>query len=138
MTREFGRSQRVAQELKKEISLIIQREIKDPRLDMMITVSGVDVSRDLAFAKVYVTFLNENTEDVIKTNLKILQDTAGYIRKLLAKTMRLRIVPELTFSYDSSLTEGLRMSTLIANTLQNDSERRQAAEQNDEKTSDIP
>ncbi len=59
MAKEFGRSQRVAQELQKEIALILQREIKDPRVGLMVTVSGVEVSRDLAYAKVFVTFLND-------------------------------------------------------------------------------
>ncbi|SQK72081.1 ribosome-binding factor A [Tatumella ptyseos] len=66
MAKEFGRSQRVAQELQKEIALIIQREIKDPRLGMMVTVSSVEVSRDLAYAKVFVTFLNDKDEDAVK------------------------------------------------------------------------
>ena len=66
MAKEFGRPQRVAQEMQKEIALILQREIKDPRLGMMTTVSGVEMSRDLAYAKVYVTFLN----DKMKTRLK--------------------------------------------------------------------
>ncbi|MDU7866830.1 MAG: 30S ribosome-binding factor RbfA, partial [Pantoea sp.] len=53
MAKEFGRPQRVSQELQKEIAMILQREIKDPRLGMMVTVSGVEVSRDLAYAKVF-------------------------------------------------------------------------------------
>ncbi|WP_234922187.1 30S ribosome-binding factor RbfA, partial [Salmonella enterica] len=52
MAKEFGRPQRVAQEMQKEIAIILQREIKDPRLGMMTTVSGVEMSRDLAYAKV--------------------------------------------------------------------------------------
>ena len=59
MAKEFGRPQRVAQEMQKEIAIILQREIKDPRLGMMTTVSGVEMSRDLAYAKVFVTFLND-------------------------------------------------------------------------------
>ncbi len=62
MAKEFGRPQRVAQEMQKEIAIILQREIKDPRVGMMTTVSGVEVSRDLAYAKVFVTFLNDQDE----------------------------------------------------------------------------
>ena len=66
MAKEFGRPQRVAQEMQKEIALILQREIKDPRLGMMTTVSGVEMSRDLAYAKVYVTSVSYTHLDVYK------------------------------------------------------------------------
>ena len=124
MAKEFGRPQRVSQELQKEIAIILQREIKDPRLGMMTTVSGVEVSRDLAYAKVFVTFLNDKDEQAVKEGIKVLQDASGYIRSLLGKAMRLRIVPELTFLYDNSLVEGMRMSNLVSNVIRNDDERR--------------
>ena len=124
MPKEFGRPQRVSQELQKEIAIILQREIKDPRLGMMTTVSDVEVSRDLAYAKVFVTFLNDKDEDAIKEGIKVLQDASGYIRSLLGKAMRLRIVPELTFVYDNSLVEGMRMSNLVSNVIRYDDERR--------------
>ncbi len=91
--------------MQKEIAIILQREVKDPRVGMA-TVSGVEVSRDLAYAKVYVTFLNVLTEnhdpDLVTNGIKALQDASGYIRTLLGKAMRLRVVPELTFAYDNS------------------------------------
>lgn len=124
MAKEFGRPQRVAQELQKEIATILLREIKDPRLGMMITVSGVEVSRDLAYAKVYVTFLEDKDSAQIKAALKVLHDACGYIRSLLAKAMRLRIVPELSFFYDKSLIEGMRMSSLVSQVVQQDEKRR--------------
>lgn len=124
MAKEFGRPQRVAQELQKEIAIILQREIKDPRLGMMVTVSGVEVSRDLAYAKVFVTFLNDQDEDAVKDGLKALKEASGYIRILVGKAMRLRIVPELTFFYDNSLIEGMRMSNLVSKVIKNDVERR--------------
>ncbi|ARJ41429.1 ribosome-binding factor A [Pantoea alhagi] len=131
MAKEFGRPQRVAQELQKEIAMIIQREIKDPRVGMMVTVSGVEVSRDLAYAKVFVTFLNDDNADAIKGGIKALQDASGYIRSLLGKAMRLRIVPELTFFYDNSLVEGMRMSNLVTNVVKKDVQRRGPAEEDD-------
>jgi ribosome-binding factor A len=97
----------------------------------MATVSGVEVSRDLAYAKVYVTFLNVLTEnhdpDLVTNGIKALQDASGYIRTLLGKAMRLRVVPELTFAYDNSLVEGMRMSNLVTNVVKNDAERRSAS-----------
>ncbi|UKY36026.1 30S ribosome-binding factor RbfA [Pantoea dispersa] len=133
MAKEFGRPQRVAQELQKEIAIILQREIKDPRLGMMVTVSGVEVSRDLAYAKVFVTFLNDQDEEAVKNGLKALKEASGYIRILLGKAMRLRIVPELTFFYDNSLIEGMRMSNLVSNVIRNDAERRGESPVEDDK-----
>lgn len=127
MARDFGRAQRVAQEIQKEIAIILHREIKDPRVKMA-TVSGVEVSRDLTYAKVFVTFLNisdqEHETDMVKNGIKVLNgDMAKYIRSLLGKAMPLRIVPELIFFYDSSLIEGMRMSNLVSNVIRNDEKR---------------
>ncbi|MBN3216656.1 30S ribosome-binding factor RbfA [Pectobacterium polaris] len=123
MAKEFSRTQRVAQEMQKEIAIIIQREVKDPRIGMA-TVSGVEVSRDLAYAKVFVTFLNDNEPEQVQIAIKALQDASGFIRTLVGKAMRLRVVPALTFSYDNSLVEGMRMSNLVTNVVRNDTERR--------------
>lgn len=135
MAKEFSRSQRVAQEMQKEIAIILQREVKDPRIGM-VTVSGVDISRDLAYAKIYVTFLNVLTEnhdpDLVSNGIKALEDAAGYIRTLLGKAMRLRIVPELTFAYDNSLIEGMRMSNLVTNVVRNDVDRRSVSGDDEE------
>ena len=129
MAKEFGRPQRVAQEMQKEIAIILQREIKDPRLGMMTTVSGVEMSRDLAYAKVYVTFLNDKDEAAVKAGIKALQEASGFIRSLLGKAMRLRIVPELTFFYDNSLVEGMRMSNPVTSVVKHDDERREPGRQ---------
>ncbi|KAA1182961.1 MULTISPECIES: 30S ribosome-binding factor RbfA [Photorhabdus] len=135
MAREFSRTQRVAQEMQKEIAIILQREVKDPRIGMA-TVSGVEVSRDLAYAKVFVTFLNVLTEehdsDVVKNGIKALNEASGFIRSLLGKAMRLRVVPELTFSYDNSLVEGMRMSNLVTNVVKDDEQRRASADRKEE------
>ena len=127
MAKEFGRPQRVAQEMQKEIAIILQREIKDPRLGMMTTVSGVEMSRDLAYAKVFVTFLNDSDPNAVRVGLKALHEASGFIRMLIGKAMRLRVVPELTFAYDNSLVEGMRMSNLVTSVVKNDEERRSAS-----------
>ncbi len=119
MSREFKRSDRVAQELQKEIAVILQREVKDPRIGM-VTVSDVEVSRDLAYAKIFVTFLFDNDQSVIEQGMKSLEKASPYIRSLVGKAMRLRIVPELRFIYDQSLVEGMRMSNLVSNVIKND------------------
>ncbi len=111
MAREYARTDRVGQQIQKEIAIILMREIKDPRLSMT-TVSAVEVTRDLAYAKVFVTFFNDNPEE-IKASLEVLTDAEGYIRSLLGKRLRARIMPHLRFVYDSSMSEGVRMSALV-------------------------
>ena len=119
MSREFKRSDRVAQELKKEVAIILQREVKDPRIGM-VTVSDVEVSRDLAYAKIFVTFLFDSDQAAIEQGMAWLEKASPYIRSLVGKAMRLRIVPELRFIYDESLVEGMRMSNLVSNVIRQD------------------
>ncbi len=122
MAKEFSRSDRVAQELQKEIAIILQREVKDPRVGM-VTVSDVEISRDLAYAKVFVTFLFDEDDSVVERGLEGLNKASGYIRTLVGKAMRLRIVPELRFFYDQSLVEGMRMSNLVTDVVRKDKQK---------------
>ncbi|NYY80885.1 30S ribosome-binding factor RbfA [Escherichia coli] len=84
MAKEFGRPQRVAQEMQKRSLSSCSVKLKI-RLGMMTTVSGVEMSRDLAYAKVYVTFLNDKDEDAVKAGIKALQEASGFIRSPLGK-----------------------------------------------------
>lgn len=135
MAREFKRSDRVAQELQKEIAVILQREVKDPRIGM-VTVSDVEVSRDLAYAKVFVTFSFDQNESIIESGMQGLEKASPYIRSLLAKAMRLRIVPELRFIYDQSLVEGMRMSNLVSEVIRDDEKRHQPAQENSQENNE--
>lgn len=130
MGKEFSRSDRFSQQLQREVAQILQREIKDPRV-VMPTVSDVDVSKDLAYAKVYVTFLNDD-EDSIKEALKVLNEANGYIRTLLGKRLKARITPNLRFEYDPSLNEGIRMAKLVGEATQRDAQRKKQAGQSDD------
>ena len=111
MAREFARTDRVAQEIQKEIAMIIQREVKDPRLGM-VTVNAVEITRDLAYAKIFVTFFTLEGQNV-DVSIEVLNEAASYIRTLLAKRINARIMPELRFIYDSSMVEGVRMGNLV-------------------------
>ena len=119
MAREFKRADRVAQEIQKEIAVILQREVKDPRIGM-VTVSDVELSSDLSFAKIFVTFLFDADPAAVEQGMKGLEKASPYIRSLLGKAMRLRIVPEIRFVYDSSLVEGMRMSNLVSSVIKDD------------------
>ena len=111
MAREFGRSQRVASEMQKELATILQREVHDPRLGF-ITVNEVVLSKDLAVAKIYVTVLNAD-ESGKQTNVAALNEMAPFIRHELAKRMRLRHISELHFHYDRSFDTGMRVVELL-------------------------
>ena len=111
MAREFGRSARVSSQIQKELALVFQRDIDDSRLGF-ITVNEVEVSKDLAMAKVYITVLNGD-EAMKKTQIKLLNELVPIIRHHLAKRMRLRHVSELRFIYDDSFDTGMRVSELL-------------------------
>ncbi len=112
MAKQYSRTQRIGDQIQRELATLIPQEIRDPRLGF-ITITGVDVSRDISHAKVFVTVMGENTPEVIKENLDVLKDTAGYLRMLLGKAMKLRSVPSLHFHYDQSITRGAMLSALI-------------------------
>lgn len=111
MPKEFGRSQRVASEMQKELATILQREVHDPRLGF-VTVNEVVLSKDLAVAKIYVTVLNAD-ESGKQANVDALNEMAPFIRHELAKRMRLRHISELHFRYDSSFDTGMRVAELL-------------------------
>ncbi|MGQ7244384.1 30S ribosome-binding factor RbfA [Salinicola sp. V024] len=110
--REFKRTDRVADQLQQELAVLIQREIKDPRLGM-VTVSSVTVSRDLGYADIYVTLLGENDPERVKENMAVLKRAAGFLRSQIARRIKLRHVPELRFHYDESVVRGHKLSALI-------------------------
>lgn len=126
--REFKRTDRVGDQLQKELAVLIQREVKDPRLGM-VTVSGVTVSRDFGYADVYVTLLGEDNPERVKENLKVLRQAGGFLRSQIARRIKLRHVPELRFHYDESVVRGQRLSSLIEQAVSSDRERQAGAVQ---------
>lgn len=120
MAKEFSRSRRVGEQIQRELAELVQRELNDPRLGM-VTISAVEVSRDLAVAKVFFTVLNPG-HDVAQT-LEGLTHATGFLRRELGRRMKLRVVPELRFQYDSSIEEGSRLSALIDKAVSGDSDK---------------
>lgn len=112
MPKEFQRTQRIDEMMQREIAILLQNEIRDPRFTAKITVSAVSVAPNLENAKVYVTFLEEDSK-VIAENLKILNKAAKHLRFILAKKIKMRIIPQLRFIYDDSVLYGSRLSQLI-------------------------
>src|SRR5574344_1772655 len=99
MSKQYSRAQRVGDQIQRELAVLIPREVKDPRLGF-VTLTGVDVSRDLGHAKVFITLMNSDDEAAVAANLELLNDAAGYLRMLLGKAIKLRSVPQLHFHYD--------------------------------------
>lgn len=111
MSREFSRGRRVGEQMQRELALLIQQEIKDPRLGM-VTVAGVEVTRDMAHAKVFVTVLTDDAKQLAQS-IEVLRHAAGFLRRELARRMLMRSVPELHFVHDESVERGTRLSALI-------------------------
>ncbi len=112
MAREFKRSSRVSSQMQKELAIILQQGMKDPRIGF-ITVNEVELSKDLSSAKVFITALGAD-EQGQKENLKLLNEAAPYIRSEVGKRMRLRCVPYIKFHYDTSFENGMRVSELLS------------------------
>lgn len=111
-SRSYNRTDRIADQIQKDLSQLLQREIKDPRIGM-VTINSVSVSKDLAYADVNVTFMGVDEEQDVDESLSVLDHASGYLRSMLAKMIQLRVIPKLRFHYDSTIVEGPRMSRLI-------------------------
>ncbi|ALP53038.1 ribosome-binding factor A [Candidatus Tenderia electrophaga] len=111
MPREFSRTKRVEAQIQRELAQLIQFELKDPRIGL-VTVSGVEVSKDLAYAKVYVTALGDEQHSVDEM-LAALNHAAGFLRRELGKHLTTRVTPQLNFIYDESVERGANLSALI-------------------------
>jgi ribosome-binding factor A len=120
MAQEFSRSRRVSEQLKRELAQLIHDEVKDPRV-RMVTVNAVEVSRDLAYARVYVTSLVE--QDQRDKLIEGLNKAAGFLRRELGRRISLRATPQLQFTYDESIDSGARMSALINEAVSSDKAR---------------
>ena len=136
MTGVSSRAQRVGDQIQKELASLIQLEVSDPRIGM-VSITGVEVSRDLSHAKVYVTVMNTLSEDAsvnqltlsspgeldrieVEENIKALIKASGFLRTMLSKRLRTRSIPKLQFYYDNSIERGQQLSGLIDNALKAD------------------
>ena len=104
------RQEKIQEQLVHEMSEMIQRDLRDPRLGF-VTVTGAEISRDLRYAKVYVSVLGE--EEARKQSLKALNNAAGRLRGEFARRAHLRIAPEIAFLFDSGIERGQRIFELL-------------------------
>ena len=117
MPREYPRARRVEEQLKRLLSEQIQREVKDPRVGL-ITITAVEVSRDLTHARVFFTpFAGVGDPTAV---LEALRHAGGFLRHQICNEMRLRVAPELTFQVDDSVERAARLSALIHDAVDSD------------------
>ncbi|GJL63843.1 MAG: ribosome-binding factor A [Nitrospirales bacterium] len=106
----YKRAERVADQIRMEVADILARKIKDPRVGF-VTVTDVDLSPDLRFAKVYVTSLREGESE--DEALKGLSNAVGFVRGELGRRLELRYTPDITFCHDGSRQHGRRIDQLL-------------------------
>lgn len=118
------RTEQVAEAIKEEVSTLIQRELKDPRLGF-VTVTRVEVSPDLKYAKVFFSVLGDETTKT--ETLKVLKRAGGFLRHELSHILTLRYTPELHFEFDVAMEHGGKIQRLLMQLEQEEKERTQAA-----------
>ncbi len=119
MAKEYARTQRVSDYLQRELATLIQHELRDPRVGM-VSVTGVDVSRDLRHARVYYTVMGSDSSEEAKESTEALNRAAGFLRTQLSRDSSMRSVPQLKFYFDSSVGRGRKLEDLIHRAAQAD------------------
>jgi len=117
MPKEFSRTRRIGEQLKRELAELIRTECDDPRM-LMVSITAVEVNRDLAVATVYITLLGDPAERA--SVVQALNKEAVVFRSILGRQLHLRTVPKLTFVYDDVIERGAALSRLIDDAVQTD------------------
>jgi ribosome-binding factor A len=105
------RPEKVAHLMRREVADILERRLRDPRITTTVTVTDVEVTSDLSFARIYVTMLG--TEETRKAVLEALKHATGFVRRELGNRLELREVPDIRFLYDTSLDQGAKVDELL-------------------------
>src|SRR3546814_756232 len=119
MAKDFSRSDRVAEQVRRELADLLQFEVKDPRVGM-VAITEVEVSGDMAHAKIFYSAPVQDNPQAMAELQKGLEKSAGFLRSQLGKRMMLRTVPQLHFVYDTSIDQGMKISRLIDEALGSD------------------
>ena len=104
----FARTDRIGQQIQREIAELVRLEINDPRV-RLVTITGVEVAGDYSHAKIFFTRLDGKHEEALQG----LESASGFLRKHLARSIKLRVMPQLHFVYDASVERGSHLSQLI-------------------------
>ena len=112
MPPDHRRSERVAEGIREEVATFLHEGAKDPRIIGLVTVTGVEVTRDLRHAKVFVSIMG--TESERQATLEGLDSAASHLRSRIGRALRLRVAPEITFRYDDSIARAAKIEALLA------------------------
>ena len=112
MPNENRRPDRVAEAIREEVATFLTEDVKDPRVQGLVTVTGVDVTRDLRHAKIFVSVLGSDTERA--ATFEGLASVAGHLRSRVGRALRLRLAPEIAFREDQSVAHAARIESLLA------------------------
>ena len=107
---QFERTDRIASEIMREVERIIREDVSDPRTQCMFSITHVDVTRDLRYAKVYVSVYEEEKREPM---MKALKSAAGFIRHNVGRQVQLRYTPELLFELDTTIEYGVHIASLL-------------------------
>ena len=124
----YQRIDRISEEVRREVDSIIRDELHDPRIGGTFSVTRAEVTRDLRYAKIYVSILEDDRREELMAALK---SAAGYIRRCLGKNMLIRYSPELIFVSDRNIAYGAHIAQILAETRKTEGEH---AEDGDENT----
>jgi ribosome-binding factor A len=106
------RADRVAEAIRMEIARFLSEGAKDPRLNGLVTITAVDVTRDLRHAKLFISIMGTDSERA--STLEALEGMKGHLRTLLSKSLSLRVAPEISFKMDESVARAARIESLLA------------------------
>ncbi|RKD34479.1 30S ribosome-binding factor RbfA [Thermohalobacter berrensis] len=116
-----NRIARISEEVKKIVSKLIKHQLKDPRISPLTSITEVEVTNDLRYAKIYISVLGSNKEK--ENTIKGLENAKGYIRKEIGKNLKIRYTPEPIFELDRSIERGVYISKLIDKVSKRDKEK---------------
>lgn len=122
----YQRIDRISEEVRREVDRIIREELNDPRIGGTFSVTRAEVTRDLRYAKIYVSVLEDDKREDL---LKALKSAAGYIRRALGKGIIIRSAPELSFVSDQNIAYGVHIAQVLAEAQKNEGEHHDAEQE---------
>lgn len=126
MPKDYSRTQRLGEQIKRDLAQMLQFQVKDPRLGI-VTLNAIKVAPDLGYADIYFTVMKpgmvEADDATVKETETVLKDMSGFLRTELARVMTTRITPHLRFHYDVALERGHKLTNLINKAVSEDKSR---------------
>lgn len=122
----YQRIDRISEEVRREVDRIIREELNDPRVTGTFSVTRAEVTRDLRYAKIYVSVLEDDKREDL---LRALKSAAGYIRRALGKGIIIRSAPELSFVSDQNIAYGVHIAQVLAEAQKNEGEHHDAEQE---------